>query len=45
MTIDGYPRNRGAAVFSSLIREKMLNAEEIVTKNISLTLKKEARDV
>lgn len=40
-TVD-YPKGRGATVFSFLIREKMLDPEEIVTKNTSLILKNEA---
>lgn len=42
MTTGDYPESRGATVFSFLIREKMLDADEIVTKNISLILKNEA---
>lgn len=40
MTIGDYPRNRGATVFSFLIREKMLDAEEIVKKLFPLPLRK-----
>lgn len=32
----GYPRNRGVTVFSFLIREKLLDGEEIVTKKYFL---------
>lgn len=40
-TVD-YPKGRGVTAFSFLIRENMLDGEEIVTKYISLILKNEA---
>ena len=46
MTTGDYPKGRGATVFSFLIREKMLDVEEIVTKifPLSLRMKREMSD-
>lgn len=41
MTTGDYPKGRGATVFCFLIREKKLDAEKIVSKNIYFIHKKE----